>query len=138
MQSDHPNIDIIAKIDRNNMVANTDVFHADVVWHFFNPMVPEVAGSYHGLKGIEEFFGKVRSVGNGSFSIEPRGAWAIGDELVVVQTRNRLADGDATISFDVVVVWRIVDGRVREVWDIPAIYTAQTGNEWGAPNESTY
>ena len=31
--------------------------------------------------------------------------------------------GDEKIETDVVVVWRIVDGRVREVWDIPSAYT---------------
>ncbi len=132
MKSNHPNIDIIAQVDRDNMAASVDVFHSDVVWHFFNPMVPEVAGSYHGLNGIAEFFEKVHSVGQGSFHIEPSGAWAIGEELVVVQTRNTLGDGDATLSFDVVVVWRIVEGRIKEVWDIPAIYTAQTGDAWAA------
>ena len=126
MQTDHPNIDIVSRINRDDMAASSDLFHPDVVWHFFNPMVPDVAGSYQGLDGIAEFFRKVRSLGKGSFRIQPSGAWAAGDELVVVQTRNQLGDGDTATSFDVVVVWRVVDGRVKEVWDIPALYTAQT------------
>lgn len=31
---------------------------------------------------------------------------------------------DHHIESDVVVVWRIVDGRIAEVWDILSIYTA--------------
>jgi hypothetical protein len=29
------------------------------------------------------------------------------------------------ITTDVIVVWRIHDRRVAEVWDIPAVFTAQ-------------
>ncbi|MDX8355339.1 nuclear transport factor 2 family protein [Cognatiyoonia sp. IB215182] len=135
MQSDHPNIDLIAKIDTNDLAASAEVFHPRVVWHFVNPAVPDVAGSYHGMQGIADFIREVRSIGQGSFHIEPRGAWAVGDELVVVQSRNRLGDGDKAMSFDVVVVWRIVDGKVLEVWDIPAIYSAQTEGAWQASEE---
>ena len=133
MQSDHSNIKIIEKIDQDDIAASAGVFHPDVVWHFFNSMAPEVAGSYQGLDGIADFFRKVRTLGQGSFRIEPTGAWAVGDELVVTQTRNRLGNGDAEIAFDVVVVWRVVDGKVTEVWDIPAIHTAQTGDAWEMP-----
>ena len=53
---------------------------------------------------------------------------AVGDELVVVQTRNSLTLEGQPITIDVVVVWRIVDGRITEVWDIPSAYTlAMTG-----------
>ena len=40
------------------------------------------------------------------------------NELVVVQSRNTLTFGDRSVAVDVVVVWRIVEGRVVEVWDI--------------------
>ena len=39
-------------------------------------------------------------------------------------TKNRLTRDDALIETDVVVVWRIVDGKVAEVWDIPSVYAA--------------
>ncbi|MCV3273750.1 nuclear transport factor 2 family protein [Roseobacter sinensis] len=125
MQADHANIDIIASIDTTDITANAELFHPDVVWHVFNPEAPELAGSYRGIDGIADFFHKVRAYGDGSFTIQPRAAWAVGDELVVVQSRNRLAQGDAEISFDVVVVWRITNGKVSEVWDIPAVQTAK-------------
>lgn len=123
MQSEHPNIDLIASIDTTDIVSNSDAFQSDVVWRFFNPNAPELAGSYKGISGIKEFFSKVRSFGGGHFAIQPKGAWAVGDELVVVQSRNRLGDGDSETEFDVVVVWRVINGRVAEVWDIPAVQT---------------
>lgn len=48
---------------------------------------------------------------------------AVGDELVVVQTKNTMILEGEAIAVDVVIVWRIVDGRIKEVWDIPSAYT---------------
>ncbi|MEJ8560838.1 nuclear transport factor 2 family protein [Yoonia sp. GPGPB17] len=124
MKTEHANIDLISTINITDMAADTDRFHPDVIWHFFNPNAPELAGSYNGLTGIADFFRKVRSYGNGSFQVNPRGAWAVGDELVVVQTRNRLGDGATAIEFDVVLVWRVIEGKVAEVWDIPSVQAA--------------
>jgi predicted SnoaL-like aldol condensation-catalyzing enzyme len=33
--------------------------------------------------------------------------------------------GGTEIDFDAIVVWRIVDGRISEAWDIPAINTVR-------------
>ena len=60
------------------------------VWHYFNPRLPDLAGDYHGLSGVE----------------------------LTIQERH--------IETDVVVVWRLRDGRVAEVWDIPAVHAART------------
>lgn len=122
MNPEHANIDLISSINIADMGADTAHFHPDVTWHFFNPKAPELAGAYQGQSGIAEFFRKVRSYGQGVFNVSPKGAWAVGDELVVVQTRNRLGDGATAMEFDVVLVWRIIDGKVREVWDIPAVH----------------
>ncbi|AEI93663.1 nuclear transport factor 2 family protein [Roseobacter litoralis] len=124
MKGTHPNIDVIARIDTADMIASADVFHSDVVWHFFNPDAPELAGSYKGMAGIADFFQKVRSYGEGNFVIQPHAVQAVGDELVVVHSRNQLGKGEKVMEFDVVVVWRILDGKVSEVWDIPAKQTA--------------
>jgi predicted SnoaL-like aldol condensation-catalyzing enzyme len=129
MQSEHPNIDLISSIDTTDIVSNSDAFHPGVIWHFFNPQAPDLAGSYEGIAGIQAFFRNVRGFGGGHFSIHPKGAWAVGDELVVVQSRNRLGDGASAIEFDVVVVWRVVDGKIAEIWDIPAVETATLLNQ---------
>ena len=125
MHTTHPNIDLGTRIDTTDMAAQVDLFHPDVIWHFFNPMAPDLAGAYHGVEGIAEFFQKVGNFSQGTFAIEPRGAWAVGDELVVVQPCNRLTQAGVASEFDVVVVWRLVDGKIAEIWDIPAIHTAR-------------
>ena len=58
---------------------------------------------------------------------------AVGDELVVTHTKNRMTLQGRPIATDVVVVWRIVDGRIAEVWDIPSVHTAPPPKERGSP-----
>ncbi len=50
--------------------------------------------------------------------MEPISATAVGDELVVTQTKNTMTIQGQTIVSDVVAVWRIIEGRIAEVWDI--------------------
>ena len=99
-----------------------ELFAENVVWHFFNPKLPDVQGDYAGINGIEAFFAKLTALTEGSFHVEPVNATAIGDELVVMHTRNSLVLDDVPVALDAVLVWRIVDGRIAEVWDIPAVY----------------
>ena len=40
-------------------------------------------------------------------------------------TKNTMALPDKQIETNVVVVWRILDGKIKEVWDIPGVYTAK-------------
>ena len=54
----------------------------------------------------------------GTFRIEPVSATPVGKEWVVVQSRNSLTFDNRTVTVDVLVVWRVVDGRFVEVWDI--------------------
>lgn len=126
--SEHPNISLLSRFDPANMAGAADVFGPEVVWHFFNPLLPDVQGDYVGLAGVRSFFEKMAALTNGTFEVEPIFITACGDELVVAQTRNRMRLGGRSIETDVVTVWRIVDGRIAEVWDIPSVHTlnAQT------------
>ncbi|WP_421724510.1 nuclear transport factor 2 family protein [Bauldia sp.] len=124
MSDVHPNVALIQRLDPRNMAAATDVFAEDVVFHYFNPRLPDMEGDYVGLAGIGRFFQTLATMSSGTFRVEPVAVTPVGDELVVVQTRNSLTMDDEDITIDVVVVWRIVDGRVKEVWDIPSAYTA--------------
>lgn len=99
------------------------MFHSDVVWHVFNPNAPEPAGSYKGAVGIAEFFQRVRSFCEGRFSVRPPEARALGVKLVVAQARNCFGHGAAPREFDVVVAWRVLDGTVTDLSDIPAVQT---------------
>ena len=60
------------------------------------------------------------------FKVNPMSITPVGDELVVVHTKNTMTFADQQIETDVVVVWRIVEGLIREVWDIPSVYSAET------------
>ncbi|MEO1223305.1 MAG: nuclear transport factor 2 family protein [Pseudomonadota bacterium] len=125
MSDTHPNVALIEQLDIHDIAASKDVFAEDAVFRYFNPLLPDLQGDYVGLAGIRDFFQKIGALSEGTFRIEPVSATAVGDELVVVHTRNSLTFDNQPITMDVVVVWRILNGRVTEVWDIPSVYTAE-------------
>jgi ketosteroid isomerase-like protein len=118
MSNEHPNIVLMQQLDLGNLAAAKDVFAEDVVWHYFNPNLPDMQGDYVGLDGIRSFFEAIGQKSRGTFKVQPVSTTAVGDELVVVQTRNTLTFQGHSTALDVVVVWRFVDGRIVEVWDI--------------------
>ena len=122
MAEEHVNVSLLKRLDLDNMAAA--LFAQDVVWHFFNPLLPDVQGDYLGLTGVRTFFDKIRALTDDTFQVEPISMTAVGDELVVMQTKNRMTLQGRPIATDVVVVWRIVGGRIAEVWDIPSVHTA--------------
>ncbi len=72
---------------------------------------------------MQTFFEKIGALTSGSFTVEPISATAYGNELVVTHTRNTMVVQDQPITIDAVVVWRIVNGRIAEAWDIPSVHT---------------
>ena len=126
-EAPHPNLAVLQKFDPANLAAAADVVSNDFVWHFINPKLPDVQGDYVGLQGLGKFFETMAQRTNGTFHVEPVSAQAVGDELVVTQTRNTMVFEQQTkVKTDVVLVWRIVNGRITEVWDIPSVFTAKT------------
>ena len=125
MAKEHPNISVLQKFDPTNIAGSSDVLAEDAIFHFFNPLLPDVQGDYVGLKGFQAFFEKIRELTDGTFKVNPISATAIGDELVVVHTQNTMILENQQLETNVVVVWRIVDGRITEVWDIPSVYNLQ-------------
>ena len=121
MAEKHPNLALFEKLDLRDLASAEEVFSEDVVFHYFNPLLPDIQGDYIGTKGIRRFFQKISSVSAGTFRIEPVSITPVGDQLVVTQTRNHLTLHDKQIVTDVVVVWRIIKGRITEVWDIPSV-----------------
>lgn len=118
MSEHHPALEVLGALDTSNMAASAHLFTEDAIWHYFNPSLPELQGDHVGPAGIAAFFAALGEKSKGSFRIEPVSATPVGPELVVVQSRNTLTLDDRAITVDVVVVWRIVAGRIREVWDI--------------------
>lgn len=123
MAEEHANVSLLKRLDLSNLTAAADLFAQDVVFHYFNPRLPDVQGDYVGLTGIRTFFEKIGVLTGDTFRVEPVSITAVGDELVVTQTRNSLTVQGQTIAMDVVVVWRLVDGRIAEVWDIPSVHS---------------
>lgn len=118
MVDEHPNIQLMKRLDLGDLASAKDLFAEDVVWHYFNSNLPELQGDYVGLDGIRSFFQTIGGKTRGTFKVEPVSITTVGDELVVVHARDRLTFQGRSIVLDVVVVWRIVDGRIAEVWDI--------------------
>ncbi len=118
MTDDHPNVALLKRLDLRNLAASKGLIAEDVVWHYANPNLPDLQGDHVGLDGVRAFFDAIAGKSGGTFRVDPVSVTPVGDELVVVQARNTLAIGGRSVAVDVVVVWRIVDGRVVEVWDI--------------------
>jgi len=120
---EHSNVLLLKRLDLRNLAAAAELFAQDFVWHFFNPNLPDVQGDYVGLAGIQTFFETIGAQTGGTFTEEPISATAFGDELVVTHSRNTMTMDDQPLAIDAVVVWRIVNGRIAEAWDIPSAYT---------------
>ena len=125
MTKEHPNISVLQRFDPRSIAGSADVLAEDVIFHYFNPKLPEMQGDYVGLEGLQTFFEKIGGRTDGTFKVNPISATAVGDELVVAHTKNTMIFEDQQIEIDVVVVWRIVDGRITEVWDIPSVFTGK-------------
>ncbi len=118
MSNTHPALAVLDQFNPADMASSSELFTEDAVWHYSNPNLPELQGDHVGRDGIGAFFATLAQESHGSFRIEPVSATPVGPELVVVQSRNRLTLERREITIDVVVVWRVVAGRVVEVWDI--------------------
>ena len=125
MTETHPNVALLSRFDPANLAGMADVLSEEFVWHFVNPSLPEHQGDYVGLSGLQEFFAMIQRVSGGTFKISPVSAAACGDELVVAHVKDTMVLEGNPIEIDAVVVWRIVDGKLAEAWDIPAVHAAQ-------------
>ena len=128
MSDEHPNVTLLKRLDFGNLAGAADLFAEDFVWHFFIPRLPDVEGDYVGLSGLQTFLEKMVALTEGTFDVDPISVTAVGDELVVMHNKIRMTLQGMPIETDVVVVWRIVDGRFSEVWDIPSFYSVQPQN----------
>ena len=121
----HANLAVLAKLNLRDLDACRDVFADDFIWHYFNPKLRELEGDYPGIEGLKEFFGKLSQGRTGNFQVNVIDARPVGDELVVTQVCNQLDLEGNAIEFDAVVVWRILNGKIAEGWDVPAINTVR-------------
>jgi len=113
----------LSRFDPANVAETSDVLSEDFVWHFFNPRLTDIQGDHVGRDGLQDFFQKMHERTDGTFKVNPVSITAVGDELVVVHTKNTMVLEGQSIEVDAVVVWRILDGRIVEAWDIPAVHS---------------
>ena len=122
----HPNMSLLMKLDLQNLDSCRDILSENFIWHYYNSELPELEGDHFGIDGLKDFFKKLNEKGSGGFQVNVIDARPVGDELIVTQVCNRLdMDGNAT-EFDAIVVWRVVDSKIAEAWDIPAVNTIRT------------
>ena len=119
----HPNLQLLQQFDINNLDSCADILAENFTWHYFNPQLPELEGAHKGLDGLKNFFSRLAEISDNSFQVSVVDGRTVGDELVFTQTLNRITMQGKTIEFDVVVVWRIVENKIAEAWDIPSVFT---------------
>lgn len=103
----------------------SDLFADDFVFHYFNTELPELAGDYQGLSGMQGFFSRLYETSAGTFRVEPISLNPFGDELVAAYAVIRLSIGGADRELDALFIWRVFGGQVHEAWDIPAVNTTR-------------
>ena len=123
MTNPHPYVELLMKLNLRDLDASAALFSDDFVWHFFNPRLPDVQGDYVGVEGLKAFFKAMAGKTKGSFNVQPVSVTPVGNELLVVHVQDTMDLGGVSVETDAVVVWRIVDGKIAEAWDIPAVFT---------------
>ncbi len=104
------------------MAASAEVIAEDFVWHYFNPELPELQGDYLGIAGLADFFNRMANNTGGNFKVNLISTTPMGDELVVTHVKDTMLLKGKQMEVDAVVVWSIVDGKIKEAWDIPAVH----------------
>ncbi|NAS13848.1 nuclear transport factor 2 family protein [Flavobacteriaceae bacterium R33] len=112
-------------MDLTNPDTLAEVISEDMLWHYFNPELPELHGDYRGLKGFKDFFMKMGALTQGKFKVNVQSAHAFGDELVVTHSKNSMLLDMREMVVDAVVVWRILNDKIVEGWDIPSVNTVK-------------
>lgn len=111
-------IDIVgqygAAMAAGDMQALAATFATDAVWH--QPGSSEVSGDKIGPDAIIAHLGRFMELSGGTFTLETESATESGD-LVAATVHFRAArEGRTDLDQHGVDVFRVVDGRIAEVW----------------------
>ena len=101
-----------------------EIFAADFRWHYVNEHLPDLNKTYYGVDGLKTFFGDLAALTGGTFGVKIEDAYALGSEFVVAHANPGMTLEGKTFETDAAVVWRIVDGKIKEAWDIPGVNSA--------------
>ena len=125
MNQDHPNISLLKRFNPADPNTLAEVLAKDFAWHYINPELPELEGDYFGLSGLTDFFKKIGSRTSSSFKVNPLSIIPMGDELIITHVKDTMLLGGKQMKIDAIVLWCIIDGKIKEAWDIPVIPTAK-------------
>lgn len=125
MNNEHPNIKILMQFNPADPNTLAEVLAEDFIWHYINPKLPEMEGDYLGLSGLKDFFQKIAGCTSGSFKVNPISIAPMGDELVITHVNDTMILEGKPMKIDAIVLWCIIDGKIKEAWDIPVAHTAK-------------
>lgn len=125
MNKEHPNMSVLQQLDFGNLDKNADIITKDFIWHYQNPELPDLEGDYTGLEGLKDFFNQLAHRTKGSFKVKPLSIFPLGDEIVVTHVKDTMVLAGKPMEIDAVVLWCIIDGKIKEAWDIPVKHTAR-------------
>lgn len=89
MNTVHPNIAVLQQFNPANISASIGIIAEDAIFHYFNPMLPDMQGDYLGRQGFMEFFGKIAGQTKGTFKVTPLSMTPMGNELVVTHVKRQ-------------------------------------------------
>jgi hypothetical protein len=49
----------------------------------------------------------------------------MGDDLVTTHVKDKMFLNGNPMEIDTIVVWCIINGQIKEAWDIPIVHTAK-------------
>ena len=122
-----------------------DLIADNFVLHYSNSALPEIAGDYKGIEGLQTFFEKLAAITDNTFDIKIHQVIPADEELVGVHANASMMFAEKSFELDAVVGWRILGDRITEAWDIPSIFATKapvrtdqipsaTGNTRQGPN----
>jgi ketosteroid isomerase-like protein len=88
----------------------------DVVWHV--PGASAIAGEHRGREGVLRHFARRRELARATFRIDVRGVIA-DDERAVILAGGEVKDGDRTLTWGTVGLFRIAGEQIAECWVVP-------------------
>lgn len=118
-----------AAMAAGDMAALAATFSPDAVWH--QPGSNQVSGDHIGPDAILAHLGRFMELSGGTFTLETESATESGD-LVSATVRFRAQrPGETDLDQHGVDVFRVVDGRIAEVWLISEDQAAED-RFWGS------
>ncbi len=90
-------------------------FTDDAVWHSPGRR-SQLVGEYRGVDSVLGFLGRIAELSEGSFAAELHAVAADGEYTTSFHTAHAHR-GDRTLEDRNVLLWRVSDGQVSEVWE---------------------